>query len=407
MSSQRTKAVITNTAVVTPTTRTFPNLWALPRLIDFDWAYSATGKRDLRLDLLRGFAVAVMVVDHFGGSSWLYLITGGNNFFVSGAEGFIFISGLVVGMVYGGIALKQGLKAAQIKALQRALTMYKLTVVLTLLFAAVSLFFGLSWAKEMNVGNPLVFGFNVVTLRQTMYLTDIPLMYTFLMLAAAGGLWLLVKGRTGLLLAGSSALWLAFQLFPAQAQVPWPIVGNTTFNLAAWQLVFFVGMAVGYHRDALTQKLSQMPRWPYLLFSGLLVLWLVQLYVTNGAVLTRLVPGLDAPSVMRELFLKSALAPGRLMASFVLFQFAYLAATLFWKPIWAGLGWLLMPLGQNALYSYTMHVVVIGVFYSALPYLLGHAVDMATVNTTSLQLLVVSAIWAMIQRRFLFRIIPR
>ncbi|MBI5464744.1 MAG: septum formation initiator family protein, partial [Ignavibacteriales bacterium] len=53
-----------------------------------------------------------------GGASWLYLITGGNTFFVSAAEAFIFISGLVVGMVYGGIALKQGLGAAQIKALE-------------------------------------------------------------------------------------------------------------------------------------------------------------------------------------------------------------------------------------------------------------------------------------------------
>jgi hypothetical protein len=406
MSSQQTGSAIINTAVVTPTTRTFPNLWALRRSIGFDWAYSAAGKRDLRLDLLRGFAVVVMVVDHFGGSSWLYLITGGNNFFVSGAEGFIFISGLVVGMVYGGIALKQGLKAAQIKALQRALTMYKLTVVLTLLFAGVSLFFGLPWAKELNASNPLGFVFDVITLRQTMYLTDIPLMYTFLMLAAAGGLWLLVKGRTTWLLAGSGALWLVFQLFPAQAQVPWPIVGNTTFNLAAWQLVFFVGMAVGYHRDALTQKLSQMPRWPYFLFSGLLVVWLVRLYDTNGAFLAHLMPGLDTPSVMRELFLKSALAPGRLVASFILFQFAYLAATLLWKPIWAALGWLLMPLGQNALYGYTMHIAVIGLFYTVVPYLPGQVTTLGTINT-SLQLMMVLLIWAMIQRQFLFRIIPR
>ena len=46
------------------------------------------GKRDLRVDLLRGFCVFVMIVDHVGGeTSWLYGLTGGNHFFVSAAEG--------------------------------------------------------------------------------------------------------------------------------------------------------------------------------------------------------------------------------------------------------------------------------------------------------------------------------
>lgn len=399
--------VVSNAAVATTTrTRTFPNVFTFPRSIAVDWAYVSLDKRDLRLDLLRGFAVIVMVVDHFGGSSWLYLVTGGNHFFVSGAEAFIFISGLVVGMVYGGIALKQGIRSAQVKALQRAFTLYKLTVILTLLFAAVSVAFGLSWASGLDVGNPLVFALNVVTLRQTMYLTDIPVLYTFLMFAAAGGLWLLHKGHTGLLLAGSSALWLLFQLVPVDAQVPWHIEGNTTFNFAAWQLLFFAAMAIGYHRDALARKLSAMPRWPYLAFSAVLFVWLLRLYGTQGSFLSHIIPGLDTQAFMNEFFLKSALAPGRLIASFIVFQFAFLAATLFWKPIWSALGWLLMPLGQNALYAYTMHVVIMGAFYVALPYLPINIMTQGNLNTT-IQLLVVLAIWGMVQRGFLFRIVPR
>ncbi len=405
MKRQATQPTVANTAVAArPAARTFPNLWTLPRSILADWAYPAADKRDLRLDLLRGFAVVVMVVDHFGGSSWLYLITGGNAFFVSGAEAFIFISGLVVGMVYGGIALKQGIWTAQKKALERAWTLYGLTVVLTLLFAAFSLYGGLDWAKELQISNPWIFALNVATLRQTMYLTDVPLMYTLLMVWAAVGLWLLYKGQTKWLLAGSGALWLAFQL--DAVQVPWPVDGNTIFNFAAWQFLFFVAMAIGYHRKALTEKLGQLPRWPYLFFSGLLVVWLLQVYSTNGALLTQSWPGVDTHAIMTSFFLKSSLAPGRLMASFVIFQFAYLVATLFWKPIWSALGWLLLPLGQNALYAYTMHVVIIGSFYVLFPLLPVNIQAMGTVNT-SLQLLVILGIWAMIQRQFLFRIIPR
>ncbi|MGE3272240.1 MAG: OpgC domain-containing protein, partial [Chloroflexota bacterium] len=55
--------------------------------------------RDPRLDLLRGFCVFAMVVDHIGGTSWLYALTGGNTGPVTAAEGFVFLSGLVLGMV--------------------------------------------------------------------------------------------------------------------------------------------------------------------------------------------------------------------------------------------------------------------------------------------------------------------
>src|SRR5438105_2505860 len=65
------------------------------------WRY-VEAKRDLRLDLLRGFAAFAMIVDHVGPveSSWLAFLTGANRFCVSAAEAFVFISGFVMGMVY-------------------------------------------------------------------------------------------------------------------------------------------------------------------------------------------------------------------------------------------------------------------------------------------------------------------
>lgn len=76
------------------------------------WRYAEDGAWDSRFDLLRGFAVFAMVVDHIGGASWADGLTGGNRFFVSAAEGFVFISGMVVGIVYGGVARAHGVRAA-------------------------------------------------------------------------------------------------------------------------------------------------------------------------------------------------------------------------------------------------------------------------------------------------------
>src|SRR5260370_42354998 len=70
------------------------------RALSYYSTADAASRRDLRVDLLRGFCIFAMVVDHFGGDSWLYAITGGNRFYVSAAEGFILIIGFVVGQAF-------------------------------------------------------------------------------------------------------------------------------------------------------------------------------------------------------------------------------------------------------------------------------------------------------------------
>jgi hypothetical protein len=346
-----------------------------------------------------------MIVDHFGGASWLYLLTGNNSFYVSGAEAFVFISGLVVGMVYGTIAQRQGLRIAQIKSLTRAFTLYKLTVILTLAFSLSSHWLALPWANNLRIDEPVVWFFNVITLQQTFYLSDVMLLYTFLMALAAGALWLLVNRQTHILLGASFGLWMFFQIAPANARLPWNIIGNSIFNLAAWQMLFFIAMALGYHRDACAKKLEHLPRAQYFLLMGVLFLWLLEFSDTGAILLARVFPNANIEWLMRGLFAKSALAPGRLLASYVVFQFAYLAVTMAWKPLWALFGWLLLPLGQNALYCYTVHIFFVGV--AQIGFRLFPIVPTLGILNTTLQVLTLLLIWRMTQRKLLFNVIPR
>ena len=94
--------------------------------------------RDLRIDLLRGFCVFAMVVDHIGGPSFLHALTGGNRFYTSAAEAFIFISGLVMGLVYRRLVTRDGLGTSLARAIERAVTLYLLTITLTLIFVPLS-----------------------------------------------------------------------------------------------------------------------------------------------------------------------------------------------------------------------------------------------------------------------------
>ncbi|MCX7670000.1 MAG: OpgC domain-containing protein, partial [Anaerolineae bacterium] len=89
--------------------------------------------RDLRIDLLRGFFVFAMIVDHVRGQSPLHLLTGGNRFYASAAEGFILTSGLVAGLVYRRLMERNGMGATLLKVLQRASVLYLLTIALTLI----------------------------------------------------------------------------------------------------------------------------------------------------------------------------------------------------------------------------------------------------------------------------------
>src|SRR6266545_5152900 len=216
--------------------------------------------RDERLDLLRGLAVIAMVVDHVGGASFLYTLTGGNRFYTSAAEAFICISGLVMGMVYRRFVGKSGIGPALQRSIERAGTLYLLAVTLTLLFVPISELLHLPWAQGLDLSDPAQLIVSVLTLHQTYYLVDIPLLYTLLLLVSPLALLLLSQGRTAVVLGGSWLLWGVYQFVPAQADVPWAIGGNHLFFFAPWQVFFFTGLAIGWHHQELTQRLERFPR---------------------------------------------------------------------------------------------------------------------------------------------------
>src|SRR5437660_950948 len=107
--------------------------------LSWPWAYVAEKGRDLRFDLLRGYCLMVMTIDHIGGASWLYNFTGEGRFFITAAEGFFFISGLVMGMIYMKKIKAEGIGAVVPKLLKRAGKLYLVTVGLTLFFVLLAL----------------------------------------------------------------------------------------------------------------------------------------------------------------------------------------------------------------------------------------------------------------------------
>jgi hypothetical protein len=365
-------------------------------------------RRDLRVDLLRGFCIFAMVVDHFGGDSWLYAITGGNRFYVSAAEGFIFISGFIMGQAYRAKRDRSGLPAAMSEALRRARTLYVATVALTLIFSALFLYtdialwtgrdFGLgidSW-QEITVA--------ALTLHYTYHGTDILAMYTLLLLIAPLVLLLLSTSEWYMVLIPSWLLWLAYQVYPEEAAVPWYIRHGENFPLAAWQVLFVTGHVLGFYRDGLTRWLHHFRRLRVVTVALGLAVTLALISLAWGA--ENGFFDLD-PNVLNESFFKVPLRPWRLVAFLSVAIVAYTGATYLWVPLRRVAGWLMLPLGQAALYSYIVHFFLILLVYNLTPLLAGDPGEAPDELLTSLlQIAVVLLLWTLVRKRVLFGIIP-
>ncbi|MBI5877361.1 MAG: OpgC domain-containing protein [Chloroflexi bacterium] len=362
------------------------------------WYYPGGRGRDLRLDYLRGFAVFAMIVDHLGSASWFHPLTGGNSFFVSAAEGFVFISGLLVGIVYGDLMRKQGWRAAARKALARAWTLYTLTVPLTILFVAGIFWLNLPFASWYTIGeDPWRLIISIITLQRTFVFADIPLLYTQLLVIAPLGLAFLQCKSTAPLLGLSLGIWGAYQVAPeVMDRFPWQIEGNWIFHIAAWQLLFIGALALGYHREEASAWFNDRPRWP--MYLALWAAFGLLLYIFPQV-------NPDDPLAV-ALFDKGRLGVGRLVSAAIIFPLMYLTLTLFWKPLHKMAGWLLNPLGENSLYSYTLHIFWLIVFYTVLPWLTGDPGGNVALNSV-LQIVAVLLTRLAIQNRVLFKIIPR
>jgi hypothetical protein len=367
------------------------------------WIYPAATPRDLRLDFLRGFCLFVMIVDHIAGSSWLRWLTGGNSFYVSAAEGFVFISGLLVGTIYRTLIAREGFGATVRKAFMRARTLYILMIALTLLMTYGGLAGGMWWVDLPSIAAPLAMLFDILTLRYPFFMTDILALYALLMLGAPLALWLLDRGRTPLLLAGSWALWLAYQLVPEIAGQPLPAL--KLFHPAAWQILFVHAMALGYHRERVAQLVGAPRRHMIFIVSVVSLIALLVVYNTGGAVLSPIL-GDNAFAWLQEITSKNGVHVGRLASAAVVFPFAYLLATYLWEPLHRLAGWLLLPLGQNSLYSYTMHLPLIIVAGLLVPGSPSETLGQWVINL-SIQLAALCMIWLLVRRRVLFALIPR
>jgi len=213
------------------------------------------------LDGLRGYFLLFMLLTHlFGGAYPLVRVNHAELGFVQDAQGFVFISGLLVGVLYGRRMERFGFARPARQMWRRAVELYLWMI--GLMLAVLVLRPALPGAAEiwdewlglLPEGTTAVRLSAAGMLYQPTFFDILP-QYILYLAAAPLLLWLCITGRAVAVLTGSLLLWLAMQLGShlAVADAINVLLGRwqdgltlrVAFNPLAWQVLFFSAMALG------------------------------------------------------------------------------------------------------------------------------------------------------------------
>jgi hypothetical protein len=314
--------------------------------------------RDSRLDFLRGFFVLVMIIDHVSNISPLYLLTFGNRFFTSAAEGFFLISGIVTGLVYYKVIVNDGLWAGIKKSCGRALTIYLITISIGIIVLFLGKHVDTQLISGVNFTKPVQMALNILSFKTIYHFSDILVNYCLLFFFFPLPLILLRSGKSYWLWAISTAYYIAAIAFPS---IKWfPI--QTLMDFSGAQFIFISGVVLGYNH--LLEKIQQKIRLRWLMIFGMLFVFLVILWNSIYTQLSFHNLGIPVSMYYQVIlfFEKMKVSPGRILASIIVFSFLYILLTLYWKKFKQLFGWLILPLGENSLVAFSIHAFIVAAF---------------------------------------------
>ena len=385
--------------------------------------YDNSGKRDLRVDFIRGFVMLILISVHIQMTS-LYNYVAWERFgMVTGAEGFVLLSGLILGMLSRLRMQKDGFGITANKQFNRAFLLYRTSLVVILSVFLINLipYIDASEAMTFTTYGGKVYNLypdldkfaefhNIIMakflmLRYGPHQFQILGLYVILLMLAPFILWLLSKQRYGLVLALSWIIYFGnngFHARPIGAQFEY------AFPLLTWQILFVHGLVIGYYRNEIWNFFHS--KKGAFTFWAIFMAFLGFLFFTYNNPIPQLADAMKLHFIEPETFKKiyktyfdkNTLGIGRLMNDFAVLVVSYGMLSYFWKPINKLFGWFFIPLGQASLYVFILHVyacIVIG-------NIMWFGGDDILVNTLG-HTLVFAWMWLMVRYKVMFNIIPR
>ncbi|MCA9338586.1 OpgC domain-containing protein [Candidatus Saccharibacteria bacterium] len=361
-------------------------------------------------DIMRGFFLLAILNDHIHYFPNFFDWWGmRGQLLVSSAEGFFLLSGIVLGIVRGAKLIHEPFKLVVKLLLKRAAQLYITYIITVIGFTLVA------WAFYSN--NPiaqidLMPGHDIwplihdtLTFHYFYGWADYLRFYALYIAVSPLAFWLLRKGQWYIVLAASAIVWL---MTPSLKGIDWT---ETQFlQLMSWQPLFFIGIVVGFHWPQLAKafkrhqkKLTTYVLYPMislgavLLLANIFIVFAVDFIPTDW---TRQLSE-EALKLRDNMFLKEQMDWPRIALFMLWFWSWFFVVEKFLPTIKKYLGWLLIPIGTNSLYVYTVSAFFVFFIHIYIP-------DEANVfiNFAIITLSTALIYWA-VKRKFLMKIIPR
>lgn len=362
--------------------------------------------RVLTFDLLRGYFLVAIILNHLSfypnGLDWW---NGRGVLYVSAAEGFFLISGIVLGIVRGSKLADKPFRIAAKLLLQRSVQLYITAIVLMFLFTFLGWQFldnpGLKPGIRSPDENLMQIIWGALTFEYIYGWADYLRLYAVFIFFSPIAVWLLRRKLWYVVLAISIFVWTQFH--------------NSTLDTAelsqvySWQLIFFGGLIIGYHWKTITDwwwRLSLRVRKTTIItiVSLAAVTMIANFILVFGQTLLGL--PFDSLSTINNAllpyFMKESLPVPRLLLFMVWFAASFWLFARFEMQIKRWLGWLLMPFGNNSLYVYTIHALV--VFFV---HLIIYEATASWILNLILSIATIMLIWLAVRYKVLMKVIPR
>ena len=366
-----------------------------------------TARRIHELDLLRGFFILVIILDHlqFWPSPWQY-VTGQGRLWVSAAEGFFLISGLLIGYLRAYKGSTEPLRSLAIKLWKRAGMLYVWCVAITLAVVGLTLWIPGDNSLLPKLPEPTqmsslgIFLYNTFT---TIYASDwiyFLRLYAIMLAFTPLFLWLLRKGKWWVATLLSLGIYLISLMF------------GINEGAMQWQVLFFGAALIGWKFESILAWLRARPRIRQTLVIGLISTTILTMavsyffvhgwsYVENPATSISRDAYVSVRANVDPLFSNNPLVPFRIALAFVWFSglLALFHVTKRWLMRYAK--WLLLPFGTASLTAYCLQALFLAVLLSYIrpttSFLLNGLVGVA----------VLLAIWGLLKIPLVQRILPR
>jgi hypothetical protein len=338
-------------------------------------------------DYLRGFFIVVIIIDHIWRWPNIFqYVSGRGELWVSAAEGFVIISGLLVGYVRGYKNRKRPLNEVSGILVRRGLLLYLWTVITTLALVAAS------WALPFKgsiahfpepTGDWLGLFLGTLRLDFVHTLTHFLYLYAIFLVLSPIAVWLLRQGKWWLIATTSFILWC--------------IGFSTQIEWLQWQVLFFIPATAGFYIDTILVKLQQLSlptrralQYGFIGVTGLMLL-------TSALMILPSEPGL----YQHVFFSREPFAIERILFAFIWFIGMLSLFQMLMPFLKRYLGWLLHVFGGHSLTAYIVHILPL----MTIQFFVGNS-DNIWINSLLAALCIILT-WAILKIPHINKVIPR